>query len=221
MGDDRTVRSVTTGLPLREIGAVRAARAVRAGTGEDAVVVERSLREPAAFAELYDRHAAVIFRFAARRLGSSVAEDVTAETFLAAFWHRHRYDLSRGDARPWLYGIASNLIGRQRRDEVRRLRALARLAAATDEAGAAQDIDDRIWAGEMRAELAAALASLPRKHRDTLLLVAWAELSYEETAEALAVPIGTVRSRVNRARHRLREALPELDADLTNQGSNP
>ncbi|MEV5902313.1 sigma factor, partial [Streptomyces sp. NPDC052127] len=93
---------------------------------EDASVISDSLARPESFGELYHRHAAVIHRYAARRLGEDAAEDITAETFLAAFRARGRYDVSRADARPWLYGIAANLIGKQRRTEVRALRALAR-----------------------------------------------------------------------------------------------
>nr|WP_329412706.1 sigma factor [Streptomyces sp. NBC_00704] len=93
---------------------------------EDASVISDSLTRPEVFGELYHRHAAAIRRFAARRLGADAAEDITAETLLAAFRARGRYDVSRADARSWLYGIAANLIGKQRRTEVRALRALAR-----------------------------------------------------------------------------------------------
>jgi RNA polymerase sigma-70 factor, ECF subfamily len=181
----------------------------------DAAVIERSIREPAAFALVYDRHASEIFRFAARRLGRQAAEDVMADTFLDAFSKRHRYDLTRRDCRPWLYGIASNVIGKQRRTEVRRFRALARSAAMTGNSCDLDEIDERIWAGASRAELAAALAALSRKHRDVVLLVAWADLSYDEVSVALKIPVGTVRSRLNRARRALRSALTGLQDDPT------
>jgi DNA-directed RNA polymerase specialized sigma24 family protein len=93
---------------------------------DDAAVIEQSWHEPETFAELYDRYAAPIHRYVTRRLGDGAADDVVAETFLAAFRMRRRYDLSRSDARPWLYGIAANMIGKHRRAEVRMLRALAR-----------------------------------------------------------------------------------------------
>lgn len=92
---------------------------------DDAALVETSRHEPEAFAGLYDRHASHIHRYAARRLGDGAADDIVAETFLAAFRTRHRYDMSRADARPWLYGIASNLIGKRRRSEIAMLRAYA------------------------------------------------------------------------------------------------
>ena len=141
---------------------------------DDAVLIERSLRVAEVFAELYDRHAAAIFRFAARRLGEQTAEDVIAETFLVAFRRRDRYDLARPDARPWLYGIAVNVIGKRRRAEVRMLRALARTGLDPGADVEIERADDRIAAGGLRRQLAAALAALPAENRDVLLLVAWA-----------------------------------------------
>ena len=73
----------------------------------DADLIGRSRQEPGCFAAIFDRHAAEISRYAHARLGPDLAEDVTAETFLAAFRHRDRYDTTRPDARPWLYGIAA------------------------------------------------------------------------------------------------------------------
>lgn len=174
----------------------------------DAAIIERSWHEPHCFAEVFDRHAPHIHRYVARRLGREVADDLTAETFLAAFGRRRRYDVDRADARPWLYGIATNLIGQHRRDEVRRYR-LARLPALADPT---QDCPaDRVAAGVTaqgaRAPLAAALASLSVADRDVLLLIAWEQLTYEEVAAALRVPVGTVRSRLNRARRKVRSAL--------------
>jgi RNA polymerase sigma factor (sigma-70 family) len=174
---------------------------------DDAALIEWSWQEPETFAELYDRHAAPIHRYVSRRLGDAVADDVVADTFLAAFRRRHGYDLRRPDARPWLYGIAANLIGKHRRAEVRMLRAFARTGADPAVDGHAERIDNRVSAAAVQRDLAAALAGLSAGDRDVLLLVAWADLSYEETATALDVPIGTVRSRLNRARRKVREAL--------------
>ena len=174
---------------------------------DDARLIERSLGEPEAFAELYDRHAAAIGRFAVRRLGDHAGEDILAETFLTAFKRREQYDLARPDARPWLYGIAVRLIGRHRRDELRLFRALARSESEPSSDGGYESVDERLTALAQRRELAQALAELPGGSRDVLLLVAWAELSYEETAEALAIPVGTVRSRLSRARRQLRRTL--------------
>ncbi|MBZ3903181.1 MULTISPECIES: RNA polymerase sigma factor [Streptomyces] len=178
----------------------------------DALVIERSRDEPELFAVLYDRHADAVHRYAARRLGPEAAEDLMAETFVIAFQRRHTYDLSRAEARPWLFGIATNLIGRHRRAEARRFRALARLPEPVEhEEPVADRAVARAGATGVRRELAAALAGLSARHRDVVLLVAWAGLDYEEAAQALDVPVGTIRSRLNRARGRLREALGGSD----------
>jgi RNA polymerase sigma factor (sigma-70 family) len=178
---------------------------------DDAAVIEQSWHEPEAFAELYDRHATPIHSYVTRRLGDGAADDVVAETFLIAFRGRRRYDLSRSDARPWLYGIAANVIGKHRRTEVRMWRALARTGADPAAEGHADRVDDRVSAATVQRELAVALAGLAAGDRDVLLLIAWADLSYDEVAAALEIPVGTVRSRLNRARRKVRAALGGQD----------
>ncbi|WP_308168796.1 RNA polymerase sigma factor [Nonomuraea sp. NEAU-A123] len=178
----------------------------------DAAVIKASLRDPERFAEVFDRHAAVLHRYVVRRLGPDHAEDVVAEAFTRAFEKRHKYAFDRTDALPWLYGIATNIIGSHRRAEVRGYRALARtgedpVAAAFDDQVVAQ-----VTASATRERLAAALAKLGRGERDVLLLIAWGDLTYEETAQALDVPVGTVRSRLSRSRRKIVQALG---------GSNP
>ncbi|MFW6689702.1 RNA polymerase sigma factor [Streptomyces sp. MAR4 CNX-425] len=173
----------------------------------DAAVIEESLDHPEAFAALYDRYAPAIHRYAARRLGSGAADDITADTFLAAFRARARFDPGRTSARPWLYGIAANLIGRHRRAEVRGLRALARTGVDPVAHSWVDEADDRIAAQAAHAPLAGALAQLATGDRHVLLLVAWADLTYAEVAEALGIPVGTVRSRLSRARRKVREAV--------------
>lgn len=166
----------------------------------DAAVIERSLERPHAFAPIFDRHFDAVHAYVRRRLGSALAEELAAETFTRAFDRRASFDRSRIDARPWLFGIAANLMRRHWRTERRRLRAYARIdASAPPEANE-------------RAELAAALEALPAREREALLLYALADLTYDEIAAALDVPIGTVRSRLARARNRMRaqlDALPE------------
>ncbi|MGW8701773.1 RNA polymerase sigma factor [Streptomyces lavenduligriseus] len=187
----------------------------RADAESDASVIARSRDEPEAFAALFDRHADAVHRYAARRLGVEVADDLMAETFTTAFQQRHRYDPARGpgaDARPWLFGIATNLVSRHRRAEARRFKAMARVPALADhDEPLAERAADRVVALAVRRELAAALAALPARHRDVLLLVAWGGLGYEEVAQALGIPVGTVRSRLHRARGKLREALGGSD----------
>jgi RNA polymerase sigma-70 factor (ECF subfamily) len=166
------------------------------------------LHDPAEFAELYDRHAAAIHRYLLRRLGAEVAEDLTADTFVSAFRSRSRFDATQATgARPWLYGIASNLAGRHRRHEVRGLRALARTGIDPIAESWVEDADQRLEAQSTSRPLAQALAELSAPDRDVLLLVAWADLTYAETARALNVPVGTVRSRLHRARRKVRAAL--------------
>ncbi|MET8814371.1 sigma-70 family RNA polymerase sigma factor [Streptomyces sp. NPDC004549] len=187
-----------------------------ARTEDDAEIVAQSLEQSELFALLYDRYAADIHRYAARRLGDAAADDITADTFLTAFRIRSRYDRTRANARPWLYGIAGNLIGKQRRAEVRALRALARTGrdplAASGGAFWLEDADSRIAA---QGPLAGALAALSGPDRHVLLLVAWADLTYQEVAEALGIPVGTVRSRLNRARRKVRTALGADPAFVT------
>jgi RNA polymerase sigma factor (sigma-70 family) len=176
----------------------------------DADVIDQSRTDPAAFTEIFDRHFAVIHAYLERRTGRDRADDLAAETFRVAFQQRARYRPLRESALPWLYGIASNLLLRDRRAEARRLRALARLdGQAPDGEAAAERAGERADAEALRPSLFAALAQLEPRDRDVLLLVAWEELSYEEVAEALAIPVGTVRSRLNRARGQIRRALPE------------
>lgn len=114
---------------------------------DDALVIQESLERPEIFARLYDRHAAEIHRYVMRRLGDGHADDITAQTFLIAFRNRARYDVARASARPWLYGIAGNLIGSHRRSEVRALRALARTGVDPVAESWSERADERVTAG--------------------------------------------------------------------------
>jgi RNA polymerase sigma-70 factor (ECF subfamily) len=186
------------------------AAATAANDGSDGSVIERSWETPDTFAVIFDRYADDIHRYIARRLGSDTADDLMAETFVIAFQRRRRYDLAHAHARPWLYGIATNLIGRHRREEARRLRALSRMAAmppGQQDGGPEHTVTEKLDAGGTHGALAGALAELPARYRDVLFVIAWGDLDYEEAAQALGVPVGTVRSRLHRARTRLRRAL--------------
>lgn len=173
----------------------------------DAELIRRSLSEPEAFGAVFDRYYAQIHGYVARRLGYSDADDIAANTFLIAFGRRESYDPARTDARPWLYGIASNLVSQQYRAEKRRYRALARAEVSLPTAGPADQVAARVDAHSLRGSLAAALARLSKPDRDVLLLVAWAELTSAQAGEALGIPAGTARSRLHRARRKVREAL--------------
>jgi RNA polymerase sigma-70 factor (ECF subfamily) len=179
---------------------------------EDAAIIQRSLSDPEAFAEVFDRYYADLHGYASRRLDARLADDVAAETFLVAFDRRRRFDPAYPSARPWLYGIASNLISRHRRAEVRQYRALARAGAdrGSDD-GHADHVAGRVDAQAARGPLAAALADIAPRDRDVLLLVAWAQFSCEEAARALGIPAGTARSRLHRARTKIRAALGGKD----------
>jgi RNA polymerase sigma-70 factor (ECF subfamily) len=195
------------------------AAVTRALTAEvsDADLIRRSRREPECFAAVFDRYYPPIYGFAAQRLGQSLADDVAAETFLVAFGQRERYDLSRPDARPWLYGIASNLIARHRRAEARQYRALARKGADGVSEGHADQVASRLDAQAHRGPLMAALAEISDANLDVLLLVAWAELSCEEAGVALGIPAATARVRLHRARKKLRAVLGQTELTSTGE----
>jgi RNA polymerase sigma factor (sigma-70 family) len=191
---------------------------VRTQLTDDATVIQESWRDPERFAVLFDRHAPFIQRYLARRVGQETADDLLAETFLAAFGKRHGYDPGFPDARPWLYGFATNLIARHKRDEARRHRYLQAAGPAPDLPDFAERVLATVTAHSMRARLAGALARLSAGDRDVLLLIAWEQLSYEEVARALAIPVGTVRSRLHRARIQLRELLADTYQELATDG---
>ncbi|GAA3178185.1 RNA polymerase sigma factor [Blastococcus jejuensis] len=179
--------------------------ALPSGPG-DTELIARSVAEPEQFAALFDRHAAAVHRYLGRRVGE-LADDLLSETFLIAFRRRTAYRPERVDVRPWLLGIATNLVHAHARAERRRYRALARTGADPAAAHASDDVHARVDAEALRGPLAAALAGLAGRDRDVLLLFAWGQLGYEEIAVALDVPIGTVRSRLNRARRQTRAVL--------------
>jgi RNA polymerase sigma-70 factor (ECF subfamily) len=186
---------------------VSAARPAPDPEADDAAVIQRSWREPEEFAVLFDRHAPRIHRYVARRVGRDVADDLVAETFLAAFGKRRRYDLRYADATPWLYGIATNLIGQHRREEARQFRIQQAARPDPELPGHAERVAADVTAQAMRGVLMAALAGLAAADRDVLVLIAWEQLTYEEAGRCLGVPVGTVRSRLHRARAKVREAL--------------
>jgi RNA polymerase sigma-70 factor (ECF subfamily) len=181
----------------------------------DAELLARSIAEPTAFGDLYERHSLAVRRYVVRRMGDAVGEDLAAEVFLRGFRARGRYRAERDTALPWFLGIANNVIADHRRLERRRLATLARLSHDPDrypeQSGAALD-----------PALVAALRRLPAVERDALLLVVWGELTQDEAAVALGVPVGTVSSRITRARQRLtgalRSPLAVLAADLRLNG---
>ena len=209
---DATVGRVTSADRLRPVPL----SPVRTPPGDtwlsDAELIARSVGDPGCFAAVFDRHGGEILRYVHARLGLDLAEDVTAETFLAAFRSRDRYDTTRPDARPWLYGIAVRQIASNRRAEARyrRLLSSAPLELVTEDFS--DRAAERVSALALRPRLAAVLDGMRWRDRELLLLVAWAGLSYEESAAALGITVSAVKSRLNRIRRRTRAALG---------GSNP
>ena len=157
------------------------------------------------FDEAFREEAPALLRYLRRRVGASVAEDLTAETFATAFARWDRFDASR-PVRPWLYGIAANLVRHHWRSEERQLRAYARTGVdpvADELEGTAARAD----ADRQARRLAQVLAGLRAGEREILLLHAWADLTDAEIADALGLPIGTVKSRLSRTREQLRNQL--------------
>jgi RNA polymerase sigma factor (sigma-70 family) len=171
----------------------------------DGTLIERSCRgRPDAFVEVVRRHQVAVHGFLARRAGPQVAADLLGEVWLRAFAGRGGYDPAHRDARPWLYGIARNV-----------LRAHWRARRVGDDPVTAPEtacdpwdaVVDRLDAAARAGTLVAALRALPPGEREVLLLVAWEQLTPAQAAVVLGVPQGTARSRLYRARAALRLAL--------------
>ena len=175
---------------------------------DDSVLWTRSADgDTNAFALLFERHAKAIYNYCFRRIGDwSAAEDLLSVVFLEA-WRRRDKQLPPGKVLPWLYGIATNVVRNRRRSERRYRAALARVPAREPAADFAEEAVDRADDERQLRRALDLLAQLPRRQQDVFVLCAWSGLSYEDTAFALGVPVGTVRSRLARARR----ALQELD----------
>lgn len=160
--------------------------------------------DPVAFERVFDRHADLIYRFVRRRTGDpDLAEEVVSQAFLEAWRQRKRIRLLDGSLRSWLLGVASNLVKRHWRSLDRRKRAIGRLPLPGPVLDHADEVADRTDGQRRLQTLGTQLERMPRKQVEVLLLWAWEELSYDEIAQALDIPVGTVRSRLARARKRL------------------
>jgi RNA polymerase sigma-70 factor, ECF subfamily len=182
-----------------------------AGTRATTVVMSESHtasgRDAAAIAVTawFEEHVSTIHRYAARRVGEHEAWDVVAETFRVALERFDEFDDRRGHERPWLYGIASNILRRHARTEARQLRARARAATANGVPGDPLiDSESKLDAIGEAERVAAAVEALDPDDRELLVLVAWEHLSSAEVAVAMGIPAGTVRSRLRRIRSQLR-----------------
>jgi RNA polymerase sigma factor (sigma-70 family) len=173
--------------------------------------------DPVAFGALFDAFAGVVHRHAARWTGDpSAAEDVVSLTFLEAWRLRDKLLPDGGSVLPWLLGIATNVLRNTGRAARRHRAATARLPAPHPEPDFADDLVDRMHDAARLAAAHRALGRLRRADREVFLLCVWTGLDYAGAAEALGVPVGTVRSRLSRARGKLRKLVaadPELAAD--------
>jgi len=177
----------------------------------DAEIIAASLSDGSEFSVVFDRYYDTVYKYVARRIGSDAAGDIASEVFTRAFAVRHKYDTSRPLCRPWLYGIASNLVRDHLRRQKRRSRAYLKAASQEEAAHDApiSEAEARASAALMAPLVNQALGKLKEGDREVLLLFALGELSYEEIATSMAIPIGTVRSRLARARRRMQELVPE------------
>lgn len=181
------------------------------GASDESLLQASANGDPRPFSELYDRHAGTIYNYLFRRLADwSEAEDLTAVVFLEAFRRRSEVVVVEGKLLPWLYGIATNVLRNRRRALWRHRQLVAQLASQPGTEGM-PDVVARSEAAEQMRSVLKRVAKLPRQQRDVIALCVWSGLSYEEAAAALGVPIGTVRSRLSRARASLDSPSAELD----------
>ena len=188
----------------------------------DAELIRRSATEPELFAVIFDRHVGRVHAFLARRAGRDGADPLTGETFRIAFERRATYRMERLESLPWLYGIANNLLRQHWRGLGRERGAVRRLQSRRDPAYEQDDgLLERVAAQALWPAVEVGLRTMRPEERDVILLVAWEELNYDEVADALEIPVGTVRSRLHRARRQLREQIsprPQEDDNPTTSG---
>jgi RNA polymerase sigma-70 factor (ECF subfamily) len=171
---------------------------------DDAEAIRASYTHPEAFGEIFERHYRVVLGYSVRRTGVAVGEDIASRTFVIAFEQRKRFNTAAASARPWLMGIATNLIRHHFRDEATHLAVLQRLPPERSDGDVT---DEHLEAVRLGPTLVEELLALDPVDRDAFLLLALGELTYDEIGAALGIPTGTVRSKLHRARRRLRERL--------------
>lgn len=178
--------------------------------------VAPAVLDESALLTLYESTAERLHRYVARRVGGDTAQDVVSEAFLV-LWDQRAGQVYEADAvRAWLFGVATNLLRGHVRAEERKLRAWSRTyAARVDEADIGDRVSAAVDADVLSGPLTGWLADLRVEEREVLLLHAWAEFSSNEIAVALDVPVATVRTRLHRARARLRTRLAAIDNDFT------
>src|SRR3954453_16106036 len=173
------------------------------------------------FGELFEQHANAIYNYCFRRIGDwATAEDLLSVVFLEA-WRRRDKEVPPDKVRPWLFGIATNVVRNQRRSERRYAAALKRVPAPRPEPRFAEIADDRLDDERQMKTVLSLMGQLSSGEQDVFALCAWFELSYEDTAIALDIPVGTVRSRLSRARARLRELQPAVGNEEAEEVPSP
>jgi RNA polymerase sigma factor (sigma-70 family) len=178
----------------------------------DAELIRHSLEDPEEFREVFERHYESVRRFAQRVVGRDAGEEIAAQTFLIAFQRRFTYDFGYRSARSWLFGIAYNVARHHLRAERSQHDLLARVPSERE---ATDPIEtETLDAARLAPILRDALSKLREEQRSPFVLVALGELTYRETADVLAIPVGSVRSRIHRARATLRELLIDVRETL-------
>ena len=169
----------------------------------------RPLDHQAVFTDAFVEHAPRLLRYISRQVTQTEAEDVLGETFCIAWQTRHRYRPQQGPLIGWLFGIATNVLRRHKRTWLRSTAAAARLPRDTTAVSDTADrVADRVDASASSRAIADVVAELEERDRDVLLLSSWGQLDHGEIALALDIPVGTVRSRLHRARQRILASLP-------------
>lgn len=187
--------------------------------GDDQIVAQ-SVGDPNRFGVIFDRYFVTIHGYLSRRLGRSRADDLAGEVFRVAFEARARYDSARGEVRPWLYGIANNVLRRHLRDGERAERAWARVTLHMDHT-TDERLEDQLDAQLLAVRLQQSLDRLMPVDREALMLFAVEQLTYAEIGVVMATPIGTVRSRISRARSHLRDQLDGCALVVTSPAEEP
>lgn len=173
-----------------------------------------------AFAALFERHGRRVLGHCFRRTADlALAEDCLSMVFLEAWRHRRRVRLAGHSLLPWLLAVANNVLRNQHRSLRRYRAALGRMAVLPAEPDFAEDVAGRLDDQRRVRAVLALVGRLGQADRDVLELCVWDGLTYEEAAVAMGVPVGTVRSRLSRARERLRQL--EAGAAATAGGDHP
>ncbi|MEX5635858.1 RNA polymerase sigma factor [Parafrankia sp. FMc2] len=173
----------------------------------------------AAFGCLFRRHSTAVYSYCFHRLGSwSAAEDASSVVFLEAWRRRADAVVVSGSLRPWLLGVATNVMRNQRRAARRYDAAVRRLPPPETEPDHSDEIAGRLDDERQMTEVLGGLRSLKRNELEVIMMVAVEGLTYAEASMALGVPVGTVRSRLARARARLAARRPSAVAAAASTG---